>query len=180
MIHSQARTDALVLMALVLASPASPLVVKCMKGLFAHQKKGRWNNTQENVWSLLAIDSYFQVSCTCLMLVFASGVFFVHEVAGHVPIRAHDASTQAHHAISHLTLNNCPQSFIPGVREGACQLCRSSVSRGRFRCHLRPRCRMERAVGRVGLAALVRRAHGCACRGGGAHVLPEARAAGRW
>ena len=64
MIHSGARTDALVLMALVLASPASPLVVKTMKGLFAHQKKGRWNNTQENVWALLAVDAYFQANRT--------------------------------------------------------------------------------------------------------------------
>lgn len=64
MIHSDARTDALVLMALVLASPASPLVVKCLKGLFGHRRKGRWNNTQENVWALLAVDTYFQASRT--------------------------------------------------------------------------------------------------------------------
>jgi hypothetical protein len=60
MIHSDQRTDAIVLMALITASPASPLVIKAMQGLFAHQKKGRWNNTQENVWGLLAIDQYFQ------------------------------------------------------------------------------------------------------------------------
>jgi len=60
MLHTNRRTDAIVLMALTMATPENPLVVKAMKGLFAHQKKGRWNNTQENVWALLAVDAYFQ------------------------------------------------------------------------------------------------------------------------
>ena len=31
-----------------------------MRGLLAHRKRGRWGNTQENVFILLALDRYFQ------------------------------------------------------------------------------------------------------------------------
>ncbi|HSK71403.1 MAG TPA: hypothetical protein VK892_06890, partial [Pyrinomonadaceae bacterium] len=36
------------------------LVPKLVRGLLAHRTKGRWSNTQENVFILLALDKYFQ------------------------------------------------------------------------------------------------------------------------
>ncbi|MFV0389422.1 MAG: alpha-2-macroglobulin family protein [Pyrinomonadaceae bacterium] len=38
----------------------SDLIPKIVRGLLEHRKKGRWDNTQENVFILLALDSYFQ------------------------------------------------------------------------------------------------------------------------
>jgi hypothetical protein len=60
-LYSDQRTDAMVLEALLRAAPDHPLVVKTMRGLLDHRKAGRWGNTQENVWVLLALDRYFHV-----------------------------------------------------------------------------------------------------------------------
>src|SRR6185436_7007171 len=35
------------------------LIPKLARGLLAHRKAGRWENTQENCWVLLALDRYF-------------------------------------------------------------------------------------------------------------------------
>jgi hypothetical protein len=47
------------------AAPGSPrevedLIPKIVTGLLAHRKAGRWLNTQENTFALLALDRYFQ------------------------------------------------------------------------------------------------------------------------
>ncbi|MDG5815441.1 alpha-2-macroglobulin family protein [Chitinispirillales bacterium ANBcel5] len=57
--HSSRRSDAIVLEALIKARPQSDLIVKLVRGLLAHRKAGRWGNTQENGFVLLALDSYF-------------------------------------------------------------------------------------------------------------------------
>ena len=36
------------------------LIPKIVRGLLAHKIKGRWKNTQENAFILLALDKYFQ------------------------------------------------------------------------------------------------------------------------
>ncbi len=59
MLHSNRRTDAVVLDALINDSPDSDLIPKVVNGLLAHRTAGRWNNTQENVFILLALDRYF-------------------------------------------------------------------------------------------------------------------------
>lgn len=59
MLHSNRRTDAVILDALIAADPASDLIPKVVNGLLAHRQRGRWNNTQENVFVLLALDNYF-------------------------------------------------------------------------------------------------------------------------
>ena len=58
-LHSDRRADAVVLEALIAAQPASDLVPKIVAGLLAHRKAGRWANTQENAFVLLALDRYF-------------------------------------------------------------------------------------------------------------------------
>jgi uncharacterized protein YfaS (alpha-2-macroglobulin family) len=59
LLHSNRRTDAIILDAMIAVDPQSDLIPKVVNGLLAHRTKGRWNNTQENVFVLLALDRYF-------------------------------------------------------------------------------------------------------------------------
>ena len=59
MLHSDRRTDAIVLDALINDQPDSDLIPKVVTGLLAHRDQGRWDNTQENVFVLIALDRYF-------------------------------------------------------------------------------------------------------------------------
>lgn len=59
LLHTNRRTDALVLDALINAAPESDLIPKVVNGLLAHRTAGHWQNTQENVFVLLALDRYF-------------------------------------------------------------------------------------------------------------------------
>lgn len=61
LLYSSRRTDAILLAGLIEDDPKSPLATKLVRGLLAHRTKGRWNNTQENIWILLALQSYFRV-----------------------------------------------------------------------------------------------------------------------
>ncbi|MFB6372782.1 MAG: alpha-2-macroglobulin family protein, partial [Bradymonadaceae bacterium] len=57
--HSNRRADALALDALIRSAPKSDLIPKVVEGLMTHRTKGRWTNTQENVFVLLALQRYF-------------------------------------------------------------------------------------------------------------------------
>jgi hypothetical protein len=59
LLSSARRTDAILLDALMEDNPQSDLIAKVVNGLLAHRTKGRWENTQENVFVLLALDRYF-------------------------------------------------------------------------------------------------------------------------
>ncbi len=59
LLSSDRRTDAILLDALMEDNPQSDLIVKVVNGLLAHRTKGRWYNTQENVFALIALDRYF-------------------------------------------------------------------------------------------------------------------------
>ena len=59
LLHSNRRTDGIILDALINDQPDSDLIPKVVNGLLAHRVKGRWNNTQENAFILLALDRYF-------------------------------------------------------------------------------------------------------------------------
>jgi uncharacterized protein YfaS (alpha-2-macroglobulin family) len=60
LLRSDRRTDAIILDALIAAQPDSDLIPKVVNGLLAHRTAGRWDNTQENVFVLLALDRYFK------------------------------------------------------------------------------------------------------------------------
>ncbi|HEX3560840.1 MAG TPA: alpha-2-macroglobulin family protein [Pyrinomonadaceae bacterium] len=60
LLHSDRRADAVILEALITDQPASDLIPKIVRGLLAHRTRGRWENTQENAFVLLALDRYFQ------------------------------------------------------------------------------------------------------------------------
>ncbi len=59
LLHSDRRADAVLLEALIADQPHSDLIPKLVTGLLAHRKAGRWGNTQENAFVLLALDRYF-------------------------------------------------------------------------------------------------------------------------
>jgi uncharacterized protein YfaS (alpha-2-macroglobulin family) len=56
---SNRRADAVLLDAMIADEPDSDLIPKLVNGLLAHRTRGRWGNTQENVFVLLALDRYF-------------------------------------------------------------------------------------------------------------------------
>lgn len=56
--HSQHRSDAMALRALLHARPDHPLVPKLVRGLLEARQGGRWGNTQENAYALLAVLEY--------------------------------------------------------------------------------------------------------------------------
>lgn len=60
LLHSNRRTDAIILEALIRVDPENSLIPKIVHGLMGHRKQGRWDNTQENAFILLALKSYFE------------------------------------------------------------------------------------------------------------------------
>lgn len=59
LLHSDRRADGILLEAMIAARPDSDLIPKVVRGLMAHRTAGRWGNTQENAFVLLALDRYF-------------------------------------------------------------------------------------------------------------------------
>ncbi len=53
--YSNRRADGVLLEAFLKADPNNDLVPKLVRGLLDHRTKGRWGNTQENVFILLAL-----------------------------------------------------------------------------------------------------------------------------
>lgn len=60
LLHSDRRTDGIILDALLTRRPDSDLIVKVVNGLIANQKRGRWGNVQENSFILVAMKRYFE------------------------------------------------------------------------------------------------------------------------
>ena len=59
LLHSDARTDAVLLEALIAAQPASGMIANLADGLLTRRVEGRWGTSQENVWAVLALRRYF-------------------------------------------------------------------------------------------------------------------------
>ncbi len=59
LLHSDRRADGVLLEALIGDQKDSTVIPKLVKGLLGHRKAGRWYNTQENAFVLLALDRYF-------------------------------------------------------------------------------------------------------------------------
>ncbi len=58
---SGVRSSALVLMAYLAVDPQHPIVPKLTRGLLAARQGGRWSNTQENAFALVALAAYARV-----------------------------------------------------------------------------------------------------------------------
>ncbi|MEZ4454551.1 MAG: MG2 domain-containing protein [Nannocystaceae bacterium] len=59
--HSDGRSDAIVLMALLRVRPDHPIVPKLARGLMDRRSGGAWRNTQENAYALVALADYVEV-----------------------------------------------------------------------------------------------------------------------
>ncbi|MCL4264455.1 MAG: hypothetical protein KJ069_14620 [Anaerolineae bacterium] len=60
MLHSDRRTDGVILNTLITQDPQNDLIPKVVNGLLAHRTAGHWGNSQEDVFILLALDNYFR------------------------------------------------------------------------------------------------------------------------
>ncbi|MDQ3364331.1 MAG: Ig-like domain-containing protein [Myxococcota bacterium] len=60
LLASDHRVDAVMLEALIQEQRDLDLIPKLVTGLLGHRKGGRWLNTQENTFALVAMDRYFQ------------------------------------------------------------------------------------------------------------------------
>jgi uncharacterized protein YfaS (alpha-2-macroglobulin family) len=60
LLASDRRVDAVILDALIQDSKDLDLIPRLVTGLLGHRKAGRWLNTQENTFALVALDRYFQ------------------------------------------------------------------------------------------------------------------------
>jgi uncharacterized protein YfaS (alpha-2-macroglobulin family) len=60
LLHSSRRVDAIILESLIAEKRTSDLIPKLVVGLLGHARAGKWANTQENVFVLVALDLYFQ------------------------------------------------------------------------------------------------------------------------
>ncbi len=60
LLASDRRVDAVMLESLIQEQKDLDLIPKLVTGLLAHRKAGRWINTQENTFALLAMDLYFR------------------------------------------------------------------------------------------------------------------------
>jgi uncharacterized protein YfaS (alpha-2-macroglobulin family) len=59
LMHSEDRTDAIVLGALLEVAPDSPLVPKVVRGLLDGRVRGAWSTTQANAFALVALGRYY-------------------------------------------------------------------------------------------------------------------------
>jgi uncharacterized protein YfaS (alpha-2-macroglobulin family) len=59
LLRSDRRTDGIILDAMLLMDSGSDLIPKIVTGLIGNQRQGRWNNSQENAFILLALNNYF-------------------------------------------------------------------------------------------------------------------------
>ncbi len=59
LMHSDRRADGILLEAMIEDEPKNDVIPKLVTGLLAQRKRGRWYNTQENAFVLLALDRYF-------------------------------------------------------------------------------------------------------------------------
>ena len=59
LLNSKRRTDAVLLEALIADQKTNDLIPKLVRGLLDQRTRGRWTNTQENAFVLLALDRYF-------------------------------------------------------------------------------------------------------------------------
>lgn len=60
-LHSNIRTDAIVLEGLLTVDSKNYLIPKIVKGLLEGRTKGRWSSTQENMFVILSLKKYFDL-----------------------------------------------------------------------------------------------------------------------
>ena len=112
LLHSDRRADGVLLDALIGDQPDSDLIPKIVRGLLAHRKAGRWSNTQENAFILLALDRYFN-AYEAQTPDFVARVWLGEQYAGDVEF--HGRSTDYHQIdipMAYLAEADGPQDLI--------------------------------------------------------------------
>ena len=91
-LSSDHRVDAVMLESLIQEDPKSDLIPKIVTGLLAARKAGRWMNTQENTFALLALDLYFQ-TYEKVTPNFVARVWLGNDYAGDHSFKGHTTET---------------------------------------------------------------------------------------
>ncbi|TNE51374.1 MAG: hypothetical protein EP343_04580 [Deltaproteobacteria bacterium] len=61
LMHSNDRSDAIILQTLLDIRPKEPLIPKLVRGLMRSRIRGRWSTTQANAFAMIAMDQYFRI-----------------------------------------------------------------------------------------------------------------------
>jgi uncharacterized protein YfaS (alpha-2-macroglobulin family) len=102
LLASNRRVDGVMLESLIQEQKDLDLIPKIVTGLLAHRKAGKWLNTQENAFILLALDLYFQ-TYEKTTPDFVARVWLGKDYAGDHPFKGH---TTDYYAI------DIPMSFV--------------------------------------------------------------------
>jgi hypothetical protein len=119
---SDRRADGIILEALMENKPKSDLIAKVVRGLLAHRVKGRWGNTQENAFVLLAMDKYFH-TYEKVTPDFVSRMWLGDTYAGEHTFKGRQ--TDKHHV-------DIPMSFLAKMKSGAEDLVLQKDGKGRL------------------------------------------------
>ena len=122
-LHSSRRVDGIILESLIAEKPKSGLIPKVVRGLLAHRKRGRWGNTQENAFVLLALDRYFNVY-EKVTPNFMARVWLGEQFAGEHRFRGR--TTERHHI-------DIPMKFVADLGKGDLTLQKAGKGRMYYR-----------------------------------------------
>ena len=92
LLASDARVDGVMLEALIQEQKNNDLIPKLVTGLLAHRKAGRWDNTQENAFALIALDLYFR-TYEKVTPDFVARVWLGNDFAGDHAFKGHTTET---------------------------------------------------------------------------------------
>ena len=119
--YSNRRADGVLLEALIKADAKNDLIPKLVRGLLDQRTKGRWENTQENVFILLALDKYFN-AFEKVTPDFVTRVWLGQTYAGEQPFKGRSIDSN---------LLNIPMSYLM-EQNGAANLILDKQGAGRL------------------------------------------------
>ncbi len=119
--YSNRRADGVLLEALIKADAQNDLIPKLVRGLLDQRTKGRWENTQENVFILLALDKYFN-AFEKVTPDFVTRVWLGNAYAGEQPFKGRSVDSN---------LLNIPMSYLM-EQNGAANLILDKQGAGRL------------------------------------------------
>src|SRR6185503_13162208 len=108
LLYSDRRVDAIILESLIQEQKSSDLIPKVVTGLLGHKTAGRWMNTQENVFVLMALDLYFQ-EFEKVSPDFVSRIWLGDQYAGDHTFKGH---TTERHAV------DIPMKYVADLPDG--------------------------------------------------------------
>ncbi|HEY3358702.1 MAG TPA: MG2 domain-containing protein [Polyangia bacterium] len=95
LMHSDDRTDAIVLRALLEVDPGHPLMPKVARGLLDGRIKGAWSTTQANAYALVALARYYR-QVERAVPDFAAGLWYGDGALGQAAFKGREMKAVAH------------------------------------------------------------------------------------